>query len=200
MENIHETVGRRISVARKQLNINQNEFASLLGKSLRTVQKYESGEIDMPLSVLQKISEVLGVSLNYLVNDQTSNIPMDNLGDVLSCFFEMDKKKEIHFDIKIIKNEKCTFNTKCCLEFPWRDTEAIYNERICKSLHTLKRNRESIEAYSLDHDTFRGWKESAVNHFRDFPLTNKKFAQESLFSKKHLRLHRIKKKDESTDH
>jgi len=42
----------------------QSEFAEALNKSLRTVQKYESGDIDIPLSALYDISEVLDTTVS----------------------------------------------------------------------------------------------------------------------------------------
>ena len=39
------TIGERIKTLRKKRGYNQKELADLLGKSLRTIQKYESGDI-----------------------------------------------------------------------------------------------------------------------------------------------------------
>ena len=39
-------IGLRIRTLRKRKGYNQQELADILGKSLRTVQKYESGEIE----------------------------------------------------------------------------------------------------------------------------------------------------------
>ena len=50
MDNLQTLIGERIAKQRKQLRISQTELAEQLGKSLRTVQKYESGEIDMSVS------------------------------------------------------------------------------------------------------------------------------------------------------
>ena len=40
-----EEIGNAIKKRRRQLKITQKEFAERLGKSERTIQKYESGEI-----------------------------------------------------------------------------------------------------------------------------------------------------------
>ena len=49
-EKLHNNqIGLRIRTARKEKGINQTELANLLGKSLRTIQKYESGESKFPL-------------------------------------------------------------------------------------------------------------------------------------------------------
>ena len=40
-----EEIGNAIKKRRRQLKITQKEFAERLGKSERTIQKYESGDI-----------------------------------------------------------------------------------------------------------------------------------------------------------
>lgn len=59
MDNLQTLIGERIAKQRKQLRISQTALAEQLGKSLRTVQKYESGEIDMSVSVLEQIANIL---------------------------------------------------------------------------------------------------------------------------------------------
>ena len=66
MNEINKLVGERIAEIRKYNRINQSDLADKLGKSLRTVQKYESGEIDIPLSTLGEIAKILDTTLNYL--------------------------------------------------------------------------------------------------------------------------------------
>ena len=58
MNEINKLVGERIATIRKYNRINQVDLAEKLGKSLRTVQKYESGEIDIPLSTLAEVAEI----------------------------------------------------------------------------------------------------------------------------------------------
>ena len=45
------TIGERIKTLRKKRGYNQKELADLLGKSLRTIQKYESGEIEVSIAM-----------------------------------------------------------------------------------------------------------------------------------------------------
>ena len=59
-ENIHSSqIGLRIRTARKNKGLNQTELAKLLGKSLRTIQKYESGEIEVSIAMINEIAKVL---------------------------------------------------------------------------------------------------------------------------------------------
>ena len=74
MNELNKLVGERIAQIRKYNRINQSDLADKLGKSLRTVQKYESGEIDIPLSTLADIAKVLNTTMNYLVGYDSSHI------------------------------------------------------------------------------------------------------------------------------
>ncbi len=55
-------IGQRIRQFRKEKGLTQTELAENLGKSLRVVQKYEKGQIDLSLSAISDIAEVLDVS------------------------------------------------------------------------------------------------------------------------------------------
>ena len=83
MNEINKLVGERIAEIRKYNRINQSDLADKIGKSLRTVQKYESGEIDIPLSTLGEVAEILNTTLNYLLGYDTSHIKAETLSDVL---------------------------------------------------------------------------------------------------------------------
>lgn len=60
-------IGERIKYLRKQKRLSQSDLARLLGKTLRTVQKYESGEIEVSVACAFQISELLNVSPAYLL-------------------------------------------------------------------------------------------------------------------------------------
>ena len=75
-EKLHNNqIGLRIRTARKEKGINQTELANLLGKSLRTIQKYESGEISIDIATLYEISQALQVSFGQLTSYQPTLPP-----------------------------------------------------------------------------------------------------------------------------
>ena len=61
-------IGQRIRAARKQKGINQTELANLLGKSLRTIQKYESGEIEVSIAMINELAKVLDTTSTFLMS------------------------------------------------------------------------------------------------------------------------------------
>ena len=55
-------IGARIRALRKKMGYNQTELGEIMDKSLRTIQKYETGEIEIPLSVISQLADVLGTT------------------------------------------------------------------------------------------------------------------------------------------
>lgn len=106
MDNLQTLIGERIAKQRKQLRISQTELAEQLGKSLRTVQKYESGEIDMSVSVLEQIADILKMPINYLIGYDSSHIKLETLGDVYAYLFELDRNKTFALRSNLLKDPK----------------------------------------------------------------------------------------------
>ena len=60
-------VYQRIRDLREDKDLNQTEIAKMLGMSQTGYSKYETGENDIPTSVLIKLSEFYSVSIDYLL-------------------------------------------------------------------------------------------------------------------------------------
>lgn len=60
-------LGERIRDARRGAGLTQTELANRLGRTLRTVQKYESGEIVPTIPNLMKIAKALDVQMTVLI-------------------------------------------------------------------------------------------------------------------------------------
>jgi transcriptional regulator with XRE-family HTH domain len=71
-----EAFGRRLEAARRyygrrtgQPRIKMNAFANALGLQARRYARYEAGELEPPLSVLDAIRRLTGLSLDWLISD-----------------------------------------------------------------------------------------------------------------------------------
>ena len=53
-------IGQDIKKLRKSFNLTQTEFGDKIDRNLRTVQKYESGEILPPLNIMYEIDKMFG--------------------------------------------------------------------------------------------------------------------------------------------
>ena len=62
------TIGQRIKARRQKLQLSQRELAARLGYTDHTtLTRIEADKVDLPQSRIEKIAEVLGVSIGYLM-------------------------------------------------------------------------------------------------------------------------------------
>jgi len=60
---------KRIRDLREDMDMNQTEIAKMLGMSQTGYSKYETGENDIPTSVLIKLSRFYDTSIDYLLGE-----------------------------------------------------------------------------------------------------------------------------------
>ena len=85
------TIGERIKAIRKSKKISVDTIANQLGISKTTIYRYEDSTIEkIPLQVIEKLSEILGVSLAELAGNgpdkkEASELPVafDNAQDAM---------------------------------------------------------------------------------------------------------------------
>ncbi len=56
--------GNFIKIIREWSGLTQKEFGKLINKSERTIQDYESGNINYKISILEQICRKLNISIN----------------------------------------------------------------------------------------------------------------------------------------
>ncbi len=90
-------IGNRIAEARKKKNISQAQLAQFLFISPQAVGKWERGESSPDIITFNRLSEILGVDLNYFsenfqsADDETaSKIPVDSIDDIKQTAQEVD--------------------------------------------------------------------------------------------------------------
>ncbi len=73
------TFGEKLRKIRSDKGLSQEEFGKLLKTSKQVISRYENGQRSPKISIAQKYSEMLGVSLNSLIDDSCDEIlPNDN--------------------------------------------------------------------------------------------------------------------------
>ena len=171
MDNLQTLIGERIAKQRKQLRISQTELAEQLGKSLRTVQKYESGEIDMSVSVLEQIANILKMPINYLMGYDSSHIKLETLADVYAYLFELDRKKELKFDIDFIKGPESVRK----VVFSFDISAAELNPNFYNMMDKFHTQRDALETYWIDYNMYRDWEEKEIQKNTSVFLSDKEY-------------------------
>ncbi len=59
----------RIRDLREDMDMNQTQIAKMLGMSQTGYSKYETGENDIPTSILIKLAKFYGTSVDYLLGE-----------------------------------------------------------------------------------------------------------------------------------
>lgn len=91
------TISERIRLVRQQNNISQNELAKAAGINVKSLSRYELGTSVPPANALKAIADVLGVSADALLSDDTTQIKDKELFKKFETIQDMggDTKKMI---------------------------------------------------------------------------------------------------------
>lgn len=99
----------RIRSLREDSDLNQTEVATLLGMSQTGYSKYETGENDIPTSILISLSAMYDVSIDYLlgISDVKASFPRNTKSLTIfnkqrECFLHVveNKRKKRGIDLK----------------------------------------------------------------------------------------------------
>ena len=67
-----DQIYKSVKIMRKKANLTQKELARKIGKSESTIQKYEAGKVEIPLSVLETMSDTCGYIVTVIVREEES--------------------------------------------------------------------------------------------------------------------------------
>ena len=159
-----EEIGKAIQKQRRAQKITQKEFAQRLGKSERTIQKYESGEILLKIDVLKQIANELNVPWQELLSPEDNNIPKDNtttkypayefhtMSDVINALFE---HPEWTAGIKV--------NGK---------GNGKYDADFCLFMENWIAKKNMLQTGKISKEKFDSWKSDMLAYYKDSRLDN----------------------------
>ncbi len=99
-------IGNLIQEIRKEKNMKQEDFANLLGVTGKTVSRWETGKYMPDLSLFTKISEILGITLNELIQGERIIGKKNNNSIEIEIKLEIEQKVYNEL-LSYFKNEKC---------------------------------------------------------------------------------------------
>lgn len=83
----HKNIGKKIRIARKELDISQHNLAKLTCYSVPTISQIESGNINISIASLVKIANALQKPLNYFLSENN-----DKKYSLASRLFSIEQK------------------------------------------------------------------------------------------------------------
>ena len=162
------TIGERIKSLRKRKGISQIELAALIGKSTRTLQKYENGEIEVSTFVAYKLAKVLDTTPTYLLGYETSNTSIATLADVMDYFFKLEEIAELDFQIEVKKPPRHD-GWSCSITFNGKGAEK-HNADMCLFLENWADERKD-RIYRKEE--YKQWQKDTLAYYAANPVTEK---------------------------
>ncbi len=159
----YPAIGQRIKELRKAKGLNQTELAQLLDKSLRTVQKYETGEIEVSIAVVNKLADVLETTPTYILGYESSNAEINSLADIMDFLFKLETVDGIDFKINVKKPPRDE-QWECSITFEGKNA-INYNADICLFLEQWNEERGKLLAYMSSQWAYRRWKERTLSYY-----------------------------------
>ena len=164
MDNLdHAAIGQRIKMLRKKKGLSQTELAQMLGKSLRTVQKYETGEIEVSISVINQIAEILETSSTYLFGYESGTTQIKSLSDVMDFLFKLENVAGIDFHIDIKKPPRSK-EWSCSISFDGKSA-AEFNADMCLFLEQWQQEREDVQSFVSTLEAYKKWKDTTLAYY-----------------------------------
>ena len=156
-------IGLRIRTLRKRKGYNQQELADILGKSLRTVQKYESGEIEVSIAIANQLAEVLDTTPTFLFGYETEIAPIRSLADVVNFLFHIEQVNGLDFGIDV-KRPPRSKEWQCSITFNGK-AEADFNADLCLFLEDWEGQRDNLRTYGTTQEQYREWKTKTLAYY-----------------------------------
>ena len=85
-----KAIGERISKRRRQLNLTQEQIAEKMDVSIQMISNLERGNKAIKIENLIKISDILGVSTDYILLGRHNEKDMDATAQALSLLSKKD--------------------------------------------------------------------------------------------------------------
>ena len=157
----YPAIGQRIKQLRKRKGLNQTELAQMLKKSLRTVQKYETGEIEVSIAVVNQIADLLDTTSTYILGYESSTTQIRTLADVMDFLFKLETVEGIDFKINVQKPPRSK-QWECSVSFDGKST-AEFNADMC--LFLVRGGRSELRAYNSTQAAYKRWKEQTLAYY-----------------------------------
>ena len=118
------------------------------------------------------IAKILNISPADLIGYQKPEIQLDSLSDVIAVLYQLNKKAGIRFEIDV-QRPPHSEEWSCSLKFKGNDHSAEMNDSLCLILEEFRDEREKLETYWTDPESFDRWIEKELAYYADAKLQDK---------------------------
>ena len=122
--------------------------------------------------MINAIAKILNISPADLIGYQKPEIQLDSLSDVIAVLYQLNKKAGIRFEIDV-QRPPHSEEWSCSLKFKGNDRSAEMNDSLCLILEEFRDEREKLETYWTDQESFDRWIEKELAYYADAKLQDK---------------------------
>ena len=159
----YSAIGQRIKVLRKRKGLSQTELANIMGKSLRTLQKYETGEIEFSIAVVNQLADILDTTPTFLLGYEADTAPIRSLADVMGFLFKLEQVTGVEFGIDV-KRPPRSKEWKCSITFNGKaDTD--FNTDMCLFLEDWENERAALQSYQSTVKAYKKWQDQTLAYY-----------------------------------
>ena len=115
--------------------------------------------------MINAIAKILNISPADLIGYQKPEIQLDSLSDVIAVLYQLNKKAGIRFEIDV-QRPPHSEEWSCSLKFKGNDHSAEMNDSLCLILEEFRDEREKLETYWTDQESFDRWIEKRTGLLR----------------------------------
>ena len=160
----YPAIGKRIKALRTEQKMSQQELADLLEKSLRTIQKYESGEIEISIATVNRIAIIFQSTPTFILGHETSVAPIRSMGVLVEFLFRMEELSDISFSIDVKKPPRHD-DWVGSITFNGYDHAAECNAQLCLFMEHWKEEREAFMNGRQSSKSYELWKSQMVARY-----------------------------------
>ncbi len=172
----YSAIGQRIKILRKRKGLNQQDLAKLMDKSLRTVQKYETGEIEVSIAIVNQLAKLLDTTPTFILGYETDREPIRSMADIMAFLFKMDEVSELDFQIEV-KRPPRHDGWSCSITFNGKNMTADNNADMCLFLENWEHERDNVRSYYHDQEDYIKWQDETLAYYASGSVTAKEHEQ-----------------------
>lgn len=166
------SIGENIKKYRNLLGLTQKELGEKIGKTTSSVRKYEADQTEIPRSVLNKISDVLDIHIDYLLyatfEEWIASLPFDIQENIITMLpedyykMEFDFKKNLaEFDSNLLELKDLEGKEKGIYENCVKEIGGILNSMLSyiqisvtlkHKVHLEHKTLQELKRYVLSND------------------------------------------------
>ena len=182
---------QRLKTLRKNMGLNQFEFAEFLGIKQPSLSKYERNATSPTLDVVILISKKCNVSLDWLCNTSTGISQfssLNSIADVIRVLSLINQIDGLNFEVNTAKKEILDMDEYSCsinfvgrlnryktLEFrsDLKDDDFSSGAHLSKFLHDWKKIQEELSHLSdteLKKNYYKMWLEKQLEIYKEIPF------------------------------